>query len=65
MFASKILGLLTGDVVLTDQEVDGLSANLLVSDRPPTCATRFSEWLAENRKTIGNRYSSEIGRHFK
>lgn len=58
------LNRVTGDVVLTSEEIDGLAANLLVSSQPPTCKTRISNWLAENSRLVGMRYASELKRHF-
>lgn len=63
--ASRLLGLLVNDVVLTRDEIDGLMADLLVSDRPPTGTTRLSDWLADHAGTVGTKYACEIGRHYK
>jgi NADH dehydrogenase len=63
--ASQFISLFVGDVVLTPEEVDGLTANLLVSAEPPRCKTRLGDWLAENRKTVGAVYASEVARHYK
>lgn len=59
------LGKMTGDVVLTDEEVAGLAANLLVSDRAPLGHTKISEWLAENANSVGKEYASELRRHYR
>lgn len=64
LFFSKVLGLLVNDVVLTRDEIDGLMAGLLVSNALPTGKTRLSDWIKQNAKTIGIRYSSEIDRHY-
>ncbi|PKN93379.1 MAG: epimerase [Chloroflexi bacterium HGW-Chloroflexi-6] len=63
--ASQFISLFVGDVVLTPEEVDGLTANLLVSAEPPRCKTRLGDWLAENRETVGAVYASEVARHYK
>jgi len=63
--ALRLLGLFLGDVILTRDEVSGLLANLLVSADPPSGTTRLTDWLRENAKTVGARYSSEIERHYK
>lgn len=65
LFASQLIGLVVGDVVLTREEVDGLMANLLVSKETPTGKTRLSEWLTQNADKVGARYASELGRHFR
>jgi len=62
---SRIVGLLVGDVVLTQDEVDGLMAGLLVSEAPPTGCTRLSDWLEENASAVGSRYASELQRHYR
>jgi uncharacterized protein YbjT (DUF2867 family) len=61
----RALGWLTGDVVLTDEELDGLAGNLLISAKPGICPTRFSEWLVANSAQVGKGYASEIKRHYK
>lgn len=59
-----VLNYFVNDIVLTREELEGLMANLLVSDQPPTCPTRFSEWLRENAEQMGLHYASELKRHF-
>ena len=61
---SKMIGLLVGDVVLTWDEVRGLTAGLLDTDGPPTGETRLSEWLEQNAQSVGKRYASELKRHY-
>ncbi len=65
LFLSRIVGVLVGDVVLTREEVDGLTANLLVSSQPPTGRTRLSEWLAQHAAGVGARYASEVRKHYR
>jgi NADH dehydrogenase len=62
--AARALGLLTRDVVLTSDEIEGLMAGLLVSHDPPLGRIRFSEWLDENRTSVGRAYANELERHF-
>ncbi len=64
LFLSRLVGLLVGDVVLTQDEVDGLMANLLISDKPPTGKTRLGDWLSQNARGVGSRYASELNRHY-
>jgi NADH dehydrogenase len=61
----RLVGPAVGDVILTREEIDGLMANLLVSQCPPAGAMRFSEWLAQNASVLGKRYSSELQRHYQ
>lgn len=58
------MGWVMRDVVLTWEEYEGLMGNLLASDAPAAGTTRLSEWLAENAKTVGRNYASEVARHF-
>jgi uncharacterized protein YbjT (DUF2867 family) len=61
---SRLIGWVVGDVILTRDELEGLSAGLLVSTQPPTCHTRFSEWV-KDAHDLGSVYASEIGRHYR
>jgi uncharacterized protein YbjT (DUF2867 family) len=61
----RVIGLATGDVVLTTDELRGLMDSLLTSTQPPNGATRFSQWLEANKDRIGASYTSELGRHFR
>jgi uncharacterized protein YbjT (DUF2867 family) len=65
LFLSRVIGWVVKDIVLTQQEVDGLMANLLISSQIPTSKTRLSDWLAQNAHLVGNKYASEIDRHYK
>ena len=62
--ASKLIGSVVGDVLLTREEIDGLMADLLVSSGSPTGTTRLSDWVERHKDTVGTRYASEIKRHF-
>jgi NADH dehydrogenase len=64
LLAARLLSLLLGDVLLTRHELEGLMGNLLVSEAPPLGKGRLSEWLRENRATVGRRYASELKRHY-
>ena len=65
VLASRLLGLLVNDVLLTRQEIEGLMSNLLVSEQPPNGKTSFRAWLQEHAKTLGRTYASELDRHFR
>jgi uncharacterized protein YbjT (DUF2867 family) len=62
--ASRALGLLVRDVVLTPAEIEGLMAGLLVSHEPPLGRIAFSTWLDDHRESVGRRYANELQRHF-
>ncbi len=61
---ARVLGFAVRDVVLTADEISGLSAGLLVSHRPPLGEIAFSEWLAGHSRSIGRSYANELQRHF-
>jgi uncharacterized protein YbjT (DUF2867 family) len=62
--ASRLLSLFVGDVMLTADEVNGLTADLLVSSEAPLGETRLADWLEANREHVGAKYASEIARHY-
>ncbi len=62
--ASRVLGVILSDVVLTEDEIKGLMDDLLVSHTPPTGRTSLEGWIKSNAKTIGKTYASELARHY-
>ena len=63
--ASKIISAWVGDVVLTQDEVDGLMAGLLVSSEPARAKTHLASWLEANKDSVGKKYASELARHYQ
>ncbi len=63
--AARLVGAVVRDVVLTPDEVAGLTANLLVSKGPATASTRFSDWLTGNAERLGVEWASELHRHYR
>lgn len=61
---SRALGVLVGDVVLTADEISGLTSGLLVSHEPPLGQTAFRTWLSDHSRSIGRSYANELERHF-
>lgn len=61
---ARALGLLLRDVVLTADEISGLTAGLLVSHQPPLGQIAFTQWLGEHTHAIGRAYANELQRHF-
>jgi NADH dehydrogenase len=57
-----MIGRVVGDVVVTQDEIEGLMANLLVVDAPPVGTTRLTEWVRAHAETLGRRYTSELAR---
>jgi uncharacterized protein YbjT (DUF2867 family) len=62
---SRLVGLVVHDVVLTQEEVEGLMAGLLVSQAEPTGRTRLSEWVNRHAHLLGVHYASELNRHYR
>ena len=62
---SRALGVVLRDVVLTGDEIRGLTAGLLVSHQPALGRVSFLEWLQENASTLGRAYANELDRHFR
>lgn len=65
LMAAQFVSLFVRDVVLTPEEVDGLTAGLLVSPEPPRGRTHLASWLEENKNSVGATYASELKRHYK
>ena len=65
--AGRFLGVFLDDIVLTMDEIRGLSAGLLVSrsGAEPPADTKLSEWLDLNGANLGLRYASEVRRHYR
>jgi uncharacterized protein YbjT (DUF2867 family) len=57
---ARIFGVLTRDVTLTRDEIEGLMGDLLWSKSAPTATTRLSDWLERNADVMGTRYHSEF-----
>lgn len=58
----RMLGVLTGDVVLTRDEIDGLMAELVYVPGEATCPTRLTDYLHRRGREVGARYQSELAR---
>ena len=62
--AARALGLVMRDVVLTGDEISGLTAGLLVSHHAPLGQIAFTDWLREHSDSTGRSYANELKRHF-
>jgi uncharacterized protein YbjT (DUF2867 family) len=60
--AASVIGRFVGDVFLTREEIAGLMQGLLCTDSIPTGTTRLTDWVSQNRATLGVRYASELAR---
>ncbi len=61
---ARALSLWLGDNLLTWDEIQGLTSNLLCTPSQPSAYTRLSQWLTEHKDTIGTQYASELKRHY-
>lgn len=57
-----VLGKLVGDVLITRDEVEGLMADLLVTNSPPAGSIRLTDWARQHADTLGKRYANELAR---
>ena len=62
--AARVLGLVLRDVVLTPNEIRGLTAGLLVSHHEPLGQIAFTDWLRDHSSELGRAYANELKRHF-
>ena len=60
--AARALGALVGDVVLTRDEIAGLSQDRLAVTGAGLGSRRLSEWLSRHAATLGREYASELSR---
>ncbi|MEW5692482.1 MAG: NAD-dependent epimerase/dehydratase family protein [Candidatus Hydrogenedentota bacterium] len=58
----RIIGIIVDDVVITEDEIQGLRTDLLFTKSSPTGKTKLSEWARENSSILGMRYASELAR---
>jgi uncharacterized protein YbjT (DUF2867 family) len=61
---ARALGLVVRDVVLTADEIRGLTAGLLASHQPALGHISFIGWLSEHGPALGDAYANELDRHF-
>lgn len=61
-WVSRALGFFVGDVIITRDEIRGLMENRLFVDALPLGTTRLSDWVEQNKETLGRRYTNELRR---
>jgi uncharacterized protein YbjT (DUF2867 family) len=64
-YTAKLIEPVVGDVLITRDEIAGLMANLLISQKPPTGHTHLGNWLEQNVDSVGKKYASELNRHYR
>ena len=62
--ATRLLGSVVHDVVLTRDEITELMASLLVSAKPARGTIGFRDWVGAHADELGRTYHSELARHF-
>jgi len=65
LLAGNIVGAYVHDIILTQQELEGLMEELLVSHEKPRGTRRIDNWLLTNADTLGRNYASELARHWR
>jgi uncharacterized protein YbjT (DUF2867 family) len=61
----RALGPVLRDVLITDEELGALTAELLVSHVPATAPTSFAGWLPGAAGWLGRRYANELRRNWR
>jgi uncharacterized protein YbjT (DUF2867 family) len=59
-----VISRLRRDVLLTREELAGLTASLLVSNEPPRGRDSFRDWVLAHGDELGSRYVSELARNY-
>lgn len=65
LVAAKGLGLVLRDVVLTGDELEGLTSGLLDVEGPATGEIALAGWAADHADELGRAWASELGRHYR
>ena len=65
ILAGNLVGRIVGDVLLNQQELEGLMSELLVSHDRPRGTRRLENWLLSNSDALGASYASELDRHWR
>ncbi len=61
-FLGWIVSKIVGDVLITKEEIDGLTADLLYTESKPAGKTKLTDWIKENAQTLGKVYANELKR---
>lgn len=63
--ASRVLGTLLRDQLLTREEYESMAEGLADSDAPTNCPTSLAAWLDLHGRDLGRRYANEVRLHFR
>jgi len=58
----KMISLIKGDIMITREEIDGLSADLLYTKSQPVGKTKLSDWIKKHAAELGQNYANELTR---
>ncbi len=61
-WASVLVGKIMGDIFVTREEIKGLMGDLLHVPGAGIAGTRLSDWVRQNKDTLGARYAGELPR---
>ncbi|MDX2198934.1 MAG: NAD(P)H-binding protein [Phycisphaerae bacterium] len=62
---SKLVNPFVGDVVITWEEILGLTRGILDSAAPATGSRKLTDWAREHAAALGRRYASEVARRVR
>ena len=62
LMMTKIIGAMVHDILVTKTEIKGLKSNLLHVDSEPRGTKKLTEWIEENKSTVGMKYANELQR---
>jgi uncharacterized protein YbjT (DUF2867 family) len=65
IIASRVLGAVLHDVLLTADEYHAMAAGLADSGQPATGSVGLLDWLGEHADGLGARYANELDLHFR
>jgi NADH dehydrogenase len=63
--ASRVLGLVLRDTLLSSEEYYGMADGLADSDAPATGDIKLTDWIADHAAELGRSYANELDRHFR
>lgn len=58
----NIINKMVDDVLITREEIEGLMADFLYVDSPPTGKTKLTDWARDHAESLGKHYASELAR---
>jgi uncharacterized protein YbjT (DUF2867 family) len=62
---SSLAGRIVGDVIVTADELEGLSRSLLTSESEPRGVDHIADWLGSHGSELGRSYTSELERNYR